>query len=242
MSTAPEGTPPTSPLPAPLDAAVRGGAPLIVFGGTFDPPHLGHVSLPLAARDAVLPAAWLLYVPAARSPLKPAPGASDTQRLEMLRLALHEVPRAGVWSDELDRASWLAARAPHAPPEPSYSVDTLRRLRTLLGPSADVRLLIGTDQAVQFQRWRGWREILTLARPLVMLRAPITTREALSDAMARAGWSPGDREALVASAANVPLHPASSTAIRAGVAANAATLAHLHPRVADYIARAGLYR
>jgi len=90
-----------------------------VFGGTFDPIHLGHLaSAEEAAYRLCLPR--VLFVPAQRQPLKgAAPRASAADRLAMLRLAVADNPCFDVSPAELDR------------PAPSYTVDTLRALRVL---------------------------------------------------------------------------------------------------------------
>lgn len=177
--------------PVPLTDA-RGLVPpslrqILVLGGSFDPPHLGHVQLPLVVRQAIerassAPASvHLLLTPAARSPHKAiAPRASDADRLAMLALATEHLPRVSVWTDELDRAR--ASTAIGTQPLPSYTVDTLTRLQQWLeGPRAPsfpggtprVRLLIGADQALALHRWRSGTEILRRFAPVVMLRPAI---------------------------------------------------------------------
>src|ERR1051325_10166192 len=98
--------PPITPVPLPPWARQ-----VLVFGGTFDPPHAAHVELPVKVRDALLgPDAWVLFVPAARNPLKsPGPDASDLDRLNMLRLAIADrfgaeaASRIVTWHDEINR-------------------------------------------------------------------------------------------------------------------------------------------
>jgi nicotinate-nucleotide adenylyltransferase len=163
---------------------------VVLFGGTFDPPHLAHAQLAHEARDRAAAdhpgSAWLLAVPAARSPHKSAgPIASDAHRAAMLRLAFADVPRAAVWTDELDRAA--AARAA-AKPDASFAIDTLRRARAWLdahgGSAVTLRLLIGADQALALHRWREPAALIALAPPLIMLRATTTLAEvAVGDAV-----------------------------------------------------------
>src|SRR5438309_583709 len=93
---------PITPAPIPLDAPT-----ILLFGGTFDPPHAAHAILPVQVRDTMLgPGAWLLYVPTAQNPLKTAgPQAPEHDRLAMLRILVQGVDgRASIWTDELDRA------------------------------------------------------------------------------------------------------------------------------------------
>lgn len=252
--------PATTPLPVP--AGPQAPAFIVVFGGTFDPPHRAHAELPSRVRDelerrAGVPGrAWLVYVPAARSPHKPGgPAAPDADRVEMLRLALADaaVPRAAVWTDEIDRAA--SARAAGEDPAPSYTVETLGRARAWLDAqrldAVPLRLLTGADQALGFHRWRQPRDVLRLARPAVMVREDASTSGAgadadtLVDALAATGfWDARDlamwRDAVVP----VGRVDASATRVRRalalGLGRDAAAL--LTPSVAAFIAARALYR
>lgn len=194
---------PITPLAVPSEAGT-----LIVFGGTFDPPHVGHVRPVLEARTlAALDDAWLVYVPTTRSPHKQHnPMASDADRLAMLELALAGVERAAIWGDELDRAQG----------EPTYTIDTLRRLRRLR-PGATLRLLIGADQALALHRWREPREIVAIAPPLIMLRGGVAgERAALERALGEVTlWNDAERTALRNGILEVVPTDASGTQIRA---------------------------
>lgn len=160
---------------------------VVLFGGTFDPPHRGHVELPVKVRDEMerrmdcVGRGWLVYVPAARSPHKErGPAASDADRVEMLRRSLEGVQRVGVWTEEIDRATAGTEPAPDQEvraPAPSYTVDTVWLARQWLDQQGlsgtALRLLIGADQAVGFDRWRAPREITQIARPVVMVRGDV---------------------------------------------------------------------
>lgn len=173
---------------------------VLVFGGTFDPPHNAHIELPRAARDR-LGLEWLLYLPAGRNPMKSdGPTASDRDRIDMLRAALRGVERVSICTIELERSG------------PSYTVDTLRVLFTLL-PETRLRLLIGADQAAQFHRWREPREIITLAEPAVMLRAPLESTDALIGSM-RPHWTALELAEWRRRVVDVPRIDASATALR----------------------------
>ncbi|MBL9030536.1 MAG: nicotinate-nicotinamide nucleotide adenylyltransferase [Phycisphaerae bacterium] len=194
---------PITPLSIP-----RGARGVILFGGSFDPPHLWHTRIAVAARRRLFPRdGWLVFVPAAQSPMKAGPVAPAADRVHMLRLATRRLKRVRVWTDEIDRAaraSRSSARSPgsggdgrraSAPPvpRPSYTIDTVRRLRAILPASVPIRLLIGADQAVQFHKWKDFRELMTLAEPVVVLRPPLgTRRHLLASLRAQGAWSEED--------------------------------------------------
>jgi len=149
--------------------------PIVLFGGSFDPPTLAHTQLPPIAAE-ILGASRLVYIPAAISPHKtdrPPTNASD--RVAMLRLAIAHCPEAELDLRELDR------------PAPSYAIDTLTQWRTDVGPDVPIRLLIGTDQAHAFHRWHRWQDILALASPAVLVRSDDDVEDVLRDIAAGQG-------------------------------------------------------
>jgi nicotinate-nucleotide adenylyltransferase len=171
--------PPIARWPATESAKV-----VALMGGTFDPVHRGHVELGLKARDAV-GAQWLVFMPAARNPLKQSgPTLSDRDRIELLALACEGLERVGISTLELEEAGNAAA--------PSYTVDTLRALSVMV-PDTKLRLVIGADSARSFHLWRNPREIIALAEPAVLLRSPDDDAEALVSAMAP-HWTPPELE------------------------------------------------
>lgn len=216
---------------------------VVLVGGTFDPPHRAHVELPARVRDVLeggSAGAWLVYVPAARSPFKTdGPVASDADRVKMLTLALEGTPRACVWTDEIDRAE---------AGEPSYTVDTLERARRWLDANgcagAAMRLLIGADQALAFHRWREPRRIISLAEPVVMLRPPVDTPRALVEGMRATGaWSDAELGAWESRVVDVGVIDAAATSIRERLASGGASVVEgvVDPRVLEYIREHGLY-
>lgn len=220
---------------------------LLIYGGSFDPPHVYHTLIPLGLLDRLYgPAGHLLYIPAAKSPLKRAgPVASDEHRLSMLTLALRRPRRpswaCSIWTDELDRAR---------PGRPSYTIDSLRRLRRIIRPSITLRLLMGADQAADFHRWKDFRAVLRLAEPLIMARAPIITVADLYQSLDTTVWSREERAAwCTRMAPNIPM-PSASTALRRAIRrappraadwTRRPPLDELNPRVAQYIIDHELY-
>jgi len=209
---------------------------VVLFGGTFDPPHRAHVELADLARRRVARThantPWLVFVPAARSPHKPNPPiASDRQRIAMVRLATADLPRCTIWTDEIDRA-----RAG----EPSYWADTIARAREAVGPVVPLWFLVGSDQAVRFHRWRQPRRILELADPLVLPREPITAADALRQAMAETGaWSEPELDRWTRAFVPIEALRAASTAVREGGTETPGT--PMAPAVLEYARREGLY-
>lgn len=129
-----------------------------IFGGTFDPPHLGHLVV-AADAHAVLALDRLLLIPAAVPPHKRtgarAPGAF---RAEMLRAAVRNDPRFVVDDLELHRGGT------------SYTVDTVRHLAERFA-EAELFLLIGADNLRDFPTWRDPDDILRLAELVVLNRS-----------------------------------------------------------------------
>lgn len=128
-----------------------------VLGGTFDPPHLGHL---IVAQDVwqSLSLDRLLFVPSASPPHKRGQVRTPAElRLAMMRAATAGDPRFEVSDLELRRHG------------PSYSVDTLRELRTL-HPGAALFFVIGSDQLRELHTWREPEEIARLATLVVVSR------------------------------------------------------------------------
>jgi len=252
---------PVTPLPIPAPELARARAILLV-GGSFDPPHVGHVRIPAALRAAAYPdgpcagPVWLVYVPAAQSPLKAhLTAAPAPDRVAMTRLAIAPIPCACVWTDEIDRAAHqfaaqqlVSQQSADQPPAPSYTVDTLRRARAWLNthaPHVALRLVIGADQAAAFHKWREPREIIRLAEPLVMPRKGVAqTRRILTDIHASGFWTPDEITAWHTRIPTLrdPGVEISSTQLRAALAAGEAPGPMLDPAVGEYIVAHKLYR
>ena len=129
------------------------------FGGSFDPPHLGHLAAARAAREA-LHLDRVLFAPVGSQPLKPkGASASFADRLEMTRLAI-----AGDPTFELSLLD-----APHTTGAPNYTLDTMRTLHEHL-PGAELFLLLGADSFALLRNWHGAAEIPFMASLVVVSR------------------------------------------------------------------------
>lgn len=128
-----------------------------LFGGTFDPPHLGHVLAAIDATEA-LGLDQLIWVPAATQPLKAGvPLADGVHRLEMTRLATALDPRFSVEALEVERGGL------------SFTIDTLRAFRERQ-PGAALFLLLGADAAALLPKWRDPEGIRAMAEVVVLTR------------------------------------------------------------------------
>lgn len=211
-------------------AETRGARRVLLFGGTFDPPHRRHVSMASAAAT-LLECDRIVVMPAGRSPLRRGvETASPELRLAMARAAFATDPRAVVSDLEVRRGGT------------SYTVDTLLALGAGSDRArTDTVLLIGSDQALQFGQWRDAARILEeLAEVAVVLRPP-DDRESFAH---RCGER-GDRSTAWLKRL-LPLPPVdlSATAIRSALVRGDEphTIAGLDPAVAGIIARSGIYR
>lgn len=185
-----------------------------IFGGTFDPPHIGHL---LAASDAVEALALdrLLIIPTAEQPLKAGlVTASAAQRLEMTRRLAGSDRRFEVDPIEIERGGL------------SFTVDTLRAVRERFAADSGLALflLLGADVLATLPKWREPETISALADVVVL------TRDG-------GGEMPPGMQALKTRRVDV-----SSTEIRARVRDGRSIRGFVPDAVADYIATERLYR
>ncbi len=204
---------------------------LLVYGGTFDPPHVAHLILPRLAAEA-LHADLIAYIPAAQPPHKLGqPHTPGPHRLAMLRLALAGCPDCLILTDELERAKTHPSR-------PSYTVDTLEGLRAALPASTAIHLLIGSDQLRIFPTWHRVQRLVELADPAVMVRPPDSPEIVI------AGLAPelaAQRELWRTRLLPLPQLDISASAIRRRILHQLPITGLVDPGVADYIRRHGLY-
>jgi nicotinate-nucleotide adenylyltransferase len=196
-----------------------------VFGGSFDPVHLGHLRLADCCwRQAALDR--VDFIPAARQPHKPhGPVAPEAERVAMLRRAVADRDEFHVSTIEIDRGG------------PSYTVETLRQFRAQQ-PGDDLFFLMGADSLADFPNWREPRAICDLATLLVVRRSGAAEpdfdalRPLLSD----------DRLAEIRSAQiEMPATPISSSQVRRLIAERGQWRSLVPAAVADYIVEGQLY-
>jgi nicotinate-nucleotide adenylyltransferase len=159
------------------------GQRMLLFGGSFNPPHRRHVALARDAANAVR-ADQIRVTPTNINPQRQdEPPIDGRHRAAMLRLAFRDEPRAVIDTTELDRGG------------ASYMIDTLRSLRRE-HPDATFFMLLGGDQALNFHTWKDPQAILELATPVVAPRAPLDAAALAAEisrtrgSAAAAQWTP----------------------------------------------------
>jgi nicotinate-nucleotide adenylyltransferase len=208
---------------------------LVLYGGTFDPVHDGHLAIARAAHAALDVPIHLM--PAADPPHRPPPGAGAGDRVAMLELALRGEPGLRLDLRELQRSGR------------SWSIDTVLALRMEIGDAAPVALLVGADSFAALPTWKSWRQLFAQSHFVVASRAGSPVEAGLPPELARMmpGRVADTADALRGTAAGrvlwlrQPLHPHSASEIRARIAAGQPWRQLLPTAVADYIQARGLY-
>jgi len=193
-----------------------------LFGGTFDPPHLGHLILASeAARQFKLERVLWMLAPdpphKLDQPITPLP-----HRLEMLKRTIADNPLFEISYLEINR------------PGPHYTIDTVKMLAEQ-EPNAEITLLIGGDSLRDFPKWRDPAALVAAVCRIGVMRRPDESFDA------RAGTPiPGLSEKL--RFIDAPLQELSSTEIRRRIAQDEEYRYYLLPSVYDYVNKNLLYR
>jgi len=211
------------------DQSFAGVRRLGLFGGSFDPVHIGHLHVAQAAREAC-GLERVVFVPAARPPHKPDRVlAEGAQRLEMVELAIAGEPEYSCSSIELERDG------------PSYTIDTVRELPARLGldPGVELRLIIGWDNLVGLERWREVDALFERAAPVVILRSGVS--EAVLANLAER-LAPETFARLEQGLVRGTLVDVSSTELRDRLVRGEQVEGLLPAGVGEYLAARGIYR
>lgn len=206
---------------------------LAIYGGAFDPVHDGHLAVARAARDVL--DADIALIPTGDPRHRAAAHARAGQRLAMLELAVAGESRLHIDPRELARAG------------ASYSIDTLEELRSELGADAPLAMIVGDDAFAGFPGWHRWGDLFDLAHIVIASRPQAASvPDVLAERLVgRVSDDPAALHAVPAGCVfrlNLPLHPQSSSAIRARIAQGLSLQGWLPDAVADYIVTHGLYR
>ena len=208
---------------------------LVLYGGTFDPVHRGHLAIAGAARDRL--GATVRLLPSADPPHRAPTGADATHRAAMLALAVDGQPGLRIDLRELERGM------------PTRTTDTLCAVREEVGEDAPVAFVLGADSFRDLPGWKGWPGLLDQAHWVVAARGGHSLDAPLApvlEASTRHRWTedatalrarPGGRLLLL----DQPLHPASASQVRARIAAGGAWHGLVPDAVAAYIRHHRLY-
>lgn len=194
-----------------------------VIGGTFDPPHIGHL---IISQEALieLNLEKVIFVPAGRPLLKGRKVTDAALRWEMLNLAITSNSYFYSTREEIDREG------------PSYTVDTLKRLRREVGPSAEIYLIMGMDAFLDLERWKNPEEIIGLCH-IAVAKRPARVKSRVTD-LEKALPLIKSRYSFI----DAPVIDVSSTCIRRRVK-KGISIKYLVPgAVENFIKEKGLYR
>jgi nicotinate-nucleotide adenylyltransferase len=200
---------------------------IALFGGTFDPIHLGHTAVAAHAAKH-LEAEKIVFIPTKRSPLKgSSPKASDSDRLKMITLATAGDERFEVSDCELKKA------------EPHYTLETVRNFQQRLGDETSICWLMGADGIDELPFWYKITELIDECELSVMYRGNCKMPDF---AKFETLWGRDRIEKLQRNIIQTPLIDISSTRIRNRLAASLDVTDMLAPSVAEYIRKHKLYR
>ncbi len=200
---------------------------IALFGGTFDPIHLGHTTVAAEAAEYI-GAEKVIFIPAKCSPLKVFfPLGSDDDRLKMMALAIAENRKFQLSDYELKK------------PRSSYTLDTVRHFQAECGSDTLLYWLAGADSVNELSRWYKIVELTDECNLSVMYRAGCKPPD-FAELETVLGASRIER--LRRNVIHTSLIHISSTEIRSRLAAGGDVADMLHPAVADYISKHGLYR
>jgi len=201
-----------------------------ILGGTFNPPHLGHLAVARHAREelglecvVLMPTGSPLHKPAAEDP-----GAEC--RLAMCRLAAQTVEGLSACALEAERGG------------PSYTVDTLRAIHAS-HPNAELTFIVGADTAGTLASWREPVELLGLARLAVAARSGSDRQQVLDTVAGLAGEDAKARERLTSRVGFLTMDAieVSSSSVRERAQRGESLETLVGPAVAGYIAEQRLY-
>jgi nicotinate-nucleotide adenylyltransferase len=194
-----------------------------IYGGTFDPPHLGHLILAAEALSQ-LQLTRVLWVLTPQPPHKPEnPITALDHRLEMLKLAIADTPGFELSTIEFER------------PGPHYTIDTLNALQSKF-PSAQLVLLVGSDSMRDLPTWRCPAEIVASVSAFGVMQRPTDQM----DTLALEQFFPGIGEKIYL--VDTPQLEISSSMIRNRVSTGGHFRYYLSHGVYDYIQQNRLYR
>lgn len=204
---------------------------ILIFGGSFDPPHLGHLNVALKVHD-FFQFDQFIFLPCKTPLLKANTQTSISDRLTMLQLLIAEYPFFTISTKEVDRET------------PSYMYDTLIEFRKDFGNHVSINLLVGMDAYFQLPQWHKASELQKLCNLLIIernhqqIKLPrdsffsVSTHKPL-DLL----YSPYGKKTIF----NAGDYPISSTTIRHEIQQGKNFSIYLPPTISEYISTHHLY-
>ena len=195
-----------------------------VFGGTFDPPHKGHIRL----AEKIIESSYadrVIFMPAFKPPHKPdAPVSAFKHRLNMLALAIR------------GRAEFSVSEIESVRSGPSYTYDTMCELARL-HPDSEIKLLLGSDSLKLLHTWYKSEDLVKNWKLLVY---PRRGYDVSKDELC-ANWDMKVAEKLLGYILPLPFHDYASTDIRAEIIGGGDAISMLDSAILDYILKNNLY-
>ena len=200
---------------------------IALFGGTFDPIHIGHTTVADAAARQI-GAEKVVFIPAKRSPLKHLfPQANENHRYAMTALAISGNEKFELSDYELNKSGH------------NYTLDTVRYFQGSLGREAELYWLAGADSVADLPHWYGITELIDECNLSVMYRGGFDRPDFTKFVRL---WGAERVAKLERNVIKTPLIETSSTKIRSSIAAGQSINNMAAPKVADYIREHHLYQ
>ncbi len=199
---------------------------IILFGGTFDPVHLGHTTVAKSAAEYIK-ADRVIFIPAKRSPLKSSsPRVSDIDRMKMLSLAVSGNEKYEISDYEISK------------PLPSYTINTVRYFKSVYGDEHSLYWLVGADSLDELAHWYRITELIDECNVAMMYRADYDKPDF---SKYKDIWGTERVEKLQRNIIPTPLVNISSTEVRKRITSGAEYAQMLDSAVFSYISEKRLY-
>ena len=195
-----------------------------IFGGSFDPVHLGHIEVAAYAKSD-LNLDKVIFVPAGCPQLKPArPATTGLQRLEMVKMAIENEEMFDASDIEITRKG------------PTFTIDTIKEIKDIYPSRTRLWLIVGADAFREFNKWENYQEILNLSRVCVVRREGNIQ---VKDEFNHLKKLVFEHNVVFI---NKITQKISSSKIKEIIRKKEVVKKYLNPKVHDYIVRNGLYR
>ncbi|RAP33951.1 nicotinate (nicotinamide) nucleotide adenylyltransferase [Candidatus Marinamargulisbacteria bacterium SCGC AG-439-L15] len=138
--------------------------PVVLFGGSFDPLHNGHMTIITSVMDAVQNLDRIVLIPSSVSPGKDVSLTPDKDRYKLLQLLVDQHPLCDLSPFELNKGGT------------SWTIETLHHFRTIF-PTQPLQFVMGSDQFFKFHEWKSYAEILQICSLLIVNRGELISHD-----------------------------------------------------------------